>query len=577
VHTGVTLKPGESRTITFVVAWHFPNPNREQLAFLRDIKTLKHHYAGRFRDAAAVVKHIAENFDRLSATTRLWRDTWYDSTLPYWLLDRLFATATTTATATCLRFDNGRFYGWEGTHCCPGTCCHVWQYAHTVGRLFPQLERSLREMVDFGWEFDDKTGVIYYRGEASRELAVDGQCGTICRAYREHQMSADDSMLKKIWPRVKRATECMLDRDTEGDGILDGAQYNTLDTTWYGANAWLSSLYLAAVHAARAMAEEMGDAAFAGRCRGVAEAGRKSLVDKLFNGEYFIHIPDPKHPEANNTNTGCHADQLLGQTWARQLHLGEIVPADKARAALASIWKYCFTPDIGPYRKAIEPVIKGGRWYAMPGEGGLLVCTFPKGGAAESRGQGQDVWATIYFNECWTGFEHHVASHMMWEGMTLESLAITRMVHDRHHPAKRNPYNEVECSSHYARAMSAWGTFISACGFEYHGPKGYLAFSPRLSPEKFKAAFTAAEGWGNIEQVREGKTQTQRISVKWGKLRLKSMAFDTADSAARRTVLLRVLTHEERFVAECSGTRVNINLSAEFELRAGQTLELTIT
>jgi uncharacterized protein (DUF608 family) len=551
--------------------------DRAALSFLRDIKTLRHHYAKRFKDAGAVVQHIAENFDRLASTTRLWRDTWYDSTLPYWLLDRLFATAATPATSTCYRFDNDRFYGNEGTHCCPGTCCHVWQYGHSIARTFPQLERAVREMVEFGLEFDDKTGLIHYRGEAGRELAVDGQCGTICRAYREHQMSADDAFLRRIWPNVKKATEFMLARDTNSDGILDGAQYNTLDTAWYGANAWLSSLYLASVRAAGAMANEMGDDDFATRCAAVAEAGRKSLVDRLFNGEYFIHIPDPAHPEANNSNVGCHTDQLLGQTWARQVHLGEIVPVENAKAALASIWKYCFTPDIGPYRKAIESSIKGGRWYAMPGEGGLIVCTFPKGGAAESRGKGRDEWATIYFNECWTGFEHHVASHMMWEGMTLESLAITRMLHDRHHPSKRNPYNEVECSSHYARAMSAWGTLISVCGFEYHGPKGYLAYSPRLTPEKFKAPFTAAQAWGTIEQVREGGKQTQRIAVKWGELRLRTLQVDTEAPATERTVQLRIGALEEEFVAKSTGSRVLIDFAGEVAIPAGKALELVIS
>ncbi len=576
VHRGLNLKPGESGTLTFIIAWHFPNPDRAALSFLRDIKTLRHHYAKRFKDASAVVQYIAENFDRLAATTRLWRDTWYDSTLPYWLLDRLFATATTPATSTCYRFDNGRFYGNEGTHCCPGTCCHVWQYGHSIARTFPQLERSVREMVEFGLEFDDKTGLIHYRGEAGRELAVDGQCGTICRAYREHQMSADDAFLKRIWPNVKKATEFMLARDTNSDGILDGAQYNTLDTAWYGANAWLSSLYLAAVRAAGTMATEMGDRDFAARCAAIADAGRKSLVDRLFDGEYFIHIPDPAHPEANNSNNGCHTDQLLGQTWARQVHLGEIVPVENAKTALASIWKYCFTPDIGPYRKAIESSIKGGRWYAMPGEGGLIVCTFPKGGAAESRGKGRDEWATIYFNECWTGFEHHVASHMMWEGMTLESLAITRMLHDRHHPAKRNPYNEVECSSHYARAMSAWGTFISACGFEYHGPKGYLAFSPRLTPEKFKAAFTSAQGWGTLEQSREGRVQSQRVHVRWGRLTLASLAFDLPSQAHAQSTAIRATGKELKARFAQSGPRIAIEISEQVTIREGESLDIEI-
>ena len=80
-------------------------------------------------------------------------------------------------------------------------------------------------------------------------------------------------------------------------------------------------------------------------------------------------------------------------------------------------------------------------------------------------------WQMGYFNECMSGFEHQVASHMMAEGMTDEALIITRSIHDRYHAAKRNPYNEIECSDHYARAMASYGTFITACGFEYHGPK----------------------------------------------------------------------------------------------------------
>ena len=46
--------------------------------------------------------------------------------------------------------------------------------------------------------------------------------------------------------------------------------------------------------------------------------------------------------------------------------------------------------------------------------------------------------------------------------------------------------------------MASYGVFLAACGYEYHGPKGHLAFAPRLTPEDFRAAFTAAEGWGRF-------------------------------------------------------------------------------
>ena len=51
--------------------------------------------------------------------------------------------------------------------CCPGTCTHVWHYAHSVARLFPELERILRQRVDFGLALRED-GSIRFRGEANK-------------------------------------------------------------------------------------------------------------------------------------------------------------------------------------------------------------------------------------------------------------------------------------------------------------------------------------------------------------------------------------------------------------------------
>ena len=44
----------------------------------------------------------------------------------------------------------------------------------------------------------------------------------------------------------------------------------------------------------------------------------------------------------------------------------------------------------------------------------------------------------------------------------LEGLAVERMLHDRYHAARRNPWNEVECGDHYARSMASYGVFLAA-------------------------------------------------------------------------------------------------------------------
>lgn len=526
----VKLAPGEETTISCVIAWHFPNPPRDQLGFIKDIAKLKHHYAARFADAHAIAAHMLSDFKKLDAITRSWREAWYNSTLPRWFLDRTFATISTAATTTCYKFDNGRFYGWEGTYCCAGTCTHVWQYAQGLARVFPEFERSLRENIDFDQEFVQKSGLIHYRGEAARELAIDGQCGTIIRAYREHTMTPDDRYLKKVYPNVKKAMELVIARDKGADGILDGPQYNTLDTTWYGEIAWISSLYLGALRTTAAMALDAGDKDFAKNCQTIADRGKSAMVDRLFNGEYFVHKPDATKPQANSTGTGCHIDQVFGQSMAIQAGLvnesDRVIPREQSILALRSLFKYSFSLDIGPYRTFAEKTVKGGRWYAMPGEGGLLMCTWPKGGSNSATGKSGDAWAAGYFNECMSGFEHQVASHMIAEGLVTEGLAITRMIHERYHASKRNPYNEVECSNHYARAMAAYGSFVAACGFSYHGPRGILKFNPKVfdpaKPKAFRAPFICAQGWGTYSQdlIFKGAGEYRSLSVAFGQLTL---------------------------------------------------------
>ncbi len=571
----LSLRAGDSAKVTFVLGWHFPaylNPSGE-MAAIRDIGQLRRRYARRFDSASDTVSYVARHLDSLAGETALWNETWYRSTLPFWFLDRTFLTLDTLATTTCHWFDNDRFYAWEGVDCCPGTCQHVWQYAQGVARVFPQIERDVRERVDFGLAWHDN-GAMDYRGESGRNVAHDGFAGTLLRVYREHQTSSDSAFLRRLWPRVRKSLEYLMREDADGDGLLEGEQFNTLDASWFGPMAWVSSLYLAALAAGREMALEMEDEAFARRCQRLMIVGRRNLVDRLFNGEYFIHKPDPARPEATNTNDGCHIDQVFGQSYAWQLGLGRVVPEAECASALRSIWRYNFTPDVGPYRQNFK-AITAGRWYALPGEGGVIMCTWPKGGAERASGKGNPTFVG-YFNECMTGFEYQVAAHMLWEGMVTEGMAIVRTIHDRYHASKRNPYNEVECSDHYSRAMMSYGVFLAACGYEYHGPKGHLGFAPRITPEHFRAAFTAAEGWGTFSQDREARSQSHTLDLKWGKLRVRTLAFTLADGVRPARARVRAAGKWIDATVRPVGSRAEITLGSEVTLRAGESMEVTV-
>ncbi len=544
------LEPGRKKAWTVVLAWHFPNREHGR------------SYAKRFADARAVAHYVFDNHDRLASHTRLWRDTYYDSTLPFWLLDRLHSTVSNLATETCQWWANGRFWAWEGVGCCAGTCTHVWNYQHALAKLFPSLERSIREMQDFGAGFDDKTGLVGFR--SNRAYAADGQCGTVLKAYREHLMAPDRSFLEDNWPRIKKALSYSIRRDGNEDGLIEDSQHNTYDIEFYGANTFIGSLYLAALRAGEEMAEELGDVAFAKRVRRIYQSGRKLTLERLWDGEYFVQEVDlTKHPKFQYKK-GCLSDQLFGQGWAHVLGLGHIYPPDKVVSALKAIWTYNWAPDVGPHNKAHPP----GRVFADPGEAGLFTCTWPKSKHLDN--------GVRYKNEVWTGIEYQVANNMVADGLVTEALAICRGIHDRYAPAKRNPYNEVECGDHYARAMASWAVFTNLAGHRYHGPKGFVAFAPKITPEDFRAAFTAAEGWGTFAQARDGDRQIERITMRWGRLRLCELAFELAENADAVTVEIRLGDQAVAATSKTQGRQVTIALDKPVVVDQGQTLTITL-
>jgi uncharacterized protein (DUF608 family) len=555
----LTLRPGEEQSVVFVLGWWLPNMRR-------DDAVVGNRYAARFDGADAVAGYVVRNLDRLSDETRLWHTTYYDSTLPHWLLDRLHSTAANLATTTCQWWKSGRFWAWEGAGCCRGTCGHVWNYAHTMARLFPELERSVREMQDFAPGIGlHPDGAIGFRGEGWTDWAGDAQGGYILKAWREHQTSPDDAFLRRNWPNIRKAMQFLIDQDGDANGLLEGRQPQTYDQDFYGPNTMVGSLYLGALRAAEEMATEVGDAAFAATCRRIFEAGRENSVRELFNGEYFIQLVDLKQHPDWQYGDGCLAEQLFGQGWAHQTGLGYLYPAPAVRTALRSVWKYSWAPDVGPQNKAHDPE----RWFAYPGEAGLFECTWPK-----SRHMGPR--STEYRDEVWTGSEYQVAGHMAWEGMLTEALAICRGVHERYHPSRHNPWNEIECGDHYARSMASWGVLIGLSGFEYHGPKGHIGFAPRLGPEHFRSAFTAAEGWGALSQSRAGRTQTNAIAVRWGRLRLRTVALELPERAALKEAVVTVDGRRLRAAVAQEGRRVTVQAARDVVVDAGGQLEVAL-
>ena len=306
------LEPGEQRAIEFIVTWHFANfrgqrsGQRAGRPFVRSSFRLGYWLSPVTLSRPTLTGSPATLASgSRPGTTRRCRT---GCSTVQWPTRRRWRRRLATA------FEDGRFWAWEGIGCCYGTCTHVWHYAQAPGRLFPEIERIERERVNFGIGQHADGGIgMRTKLTGSNEHADDGHCGRVLGVLREHQMSTDDAFLRRLWPNVKKAVQFMIRRDGNADGLLEGAQPNTLDANWYGKISFISSLYLAMLKASEAMATEMGDEQFAGQCREIAKRGQKS-IQQTFNGEYFVQIEDPDHKDKIGVGSGCYIDQVFGQT-----------------------------------------------------------------------------------------------------------------------------------------------------------------------------------------------------------------------------------------------------------------------
>lgn len=524
-----TLSPGETRSYQFWLTWFFPNRHNSwhgpQAVRQGAAPTIRNHYATRFADAWEVAVYTVSEWQRLSDETRKFHDSFFSSTLPDYILNAVSANIVPMRSNTCFWLEDGRFYGWEGCFdnagCCAGSCTHVWSYAYSLAFLFPSLEREMRR-IEFQIE-TEPDGYMMFRnmkslgeefiwtwGEQKPEAAVDGQMGSILRAYREWQLSGDVDWLKSIWSGIKQAMNfASVHWDSDQDYVLDGKQHNTYDIEFYGPNPLSSIYFLAALRAVSEIAAVLDEPELAQRCQQAFARGSHKLDGLLWNGEYFIQKIDDVDEHKYQHGLGCLTDQLLGQLHAHALGLGDLLPREHIRAASKSIFDYNF-------RVGFENHSNCQRTYVLNDESGLLLCTWPNGGRPK--------FPFVYSDEVWTGIEYHVAAELIYDGWLDAGLQIVRAVQDRHDGVRRNRWDEVECGHHYARSMSSWTVLLALSGQRADLGKAALSFNPVVDastdPNRFECFWSNGRAWGRYRQTRASAetSWTPEIEVLGGSL-----------------------------------------------------------
>jgi len=547
-----SLKPGCKKTIKLMFAWYVPKSDLRHGKDPKDNRTCKTSeqscysqeyycpwYAGRFKDIKDIAKYWQDNYNDLRRKSALFRDSFYDTTLPPEVIEAVAANLTILKSPTVLRQTDGRLWAFEGCHenagCCPGSCTHVWNYAQAIAHLFPSLERTFRR-TEFS-ESQDDTGHQTFRSALPIRpvrddfyAAADGQLGGIMKIYRDWRIGGNTLWLKAIWPKVKLSLDyCIKTWDPKLKGFLEEPHHNTYDIEFWGANGHSTGFYLGALTAGIEMGKALD--VNVSHYQELLKKGRRYMQTKLFDGEYFyqriqwqgLQASDPViaskekwnteySPEALKLlekegpkyqyGTGCLSDGVLGAWMARVSGLGDILDSEKIKSHLASVYKYNFKKDLSDHANPQRP------GYAMGKEGGLLLCTWPKGGKPSL--------PFVYSNEVWTGIEYQVASHLMMNGMVDKGLEIVRTCRSRYDGRVRNPFDEYECGHWYARAMASYALLQGLTGVRYDAVDKTLYIDSRIG-DNFKTFLSTAAGFGNV-WLKNGKPF---VDIKFGSLDIK--------------------------------------------------------
>ncbi|MBW1903165.1 MAG: hypothetical protein JRJ20_16280 [Deltaproteobacteria bacterium] len=337
--TGFELEAGEERTITFVLSWYFPGGTFGRTDIPQwYFEEAGSQYENWWKDAGDVGNYVAENFDYLDASTRLYHETMYSSNIPRYVLDRITSNICVLKSPTSFWTREGYFGIWESTSFKEewfGNCKHVIHYAQGHARLYPELGRILRE-IDLDTQMEE--GLLPAR-QGQLVNAFDGHFGSILGVYREHLLSVNNDFLAAAWPRTKKAMDFAISTyDYNHDGMLSGSYHNTLDCNVSGTSPWIGSLYMAALKACEKMAMIMGEEETAAIYRQIWTAGIENQDAQLWSDSLGYYIE--KTENLPNTLIMAHAvslDMFLGQWWANQLNLGQIYPEDRTNAGLRKI------------------------------------------------------------------------------------------------------------------------------------------------------------------------------------------------------------------------------------------------
>ncbi|AFZ01978.1 GH116 family glycosyl hydrolase [Calothrix sp. PCC 6303] len=489
----LTLQPGETLEVPFVLTWDFPvtefaagvNYNRRYTDF----------FGSNGKNALQIAETALEQYRDWLEKIQTWQKPILNRhDLPDWMKMALFnelydlTAGGTLWSAASPKDPVGQFAVLE--------CLDYRWYESLDVRLygsfgllmlFPELEKAvMRAFARAIPASDEKTRVIgyYYTIGAESPLAIRKAAGAtphdlgapnehvwektnytsyqdcnlwkdlgsdfVLQVYRDFVFtgSKDIEFLAECWDAIALTLEYLKAFDKDHDGIPEnsGAPDQTFDD-WklQGVSAYCGGLWLAALEAAIAICdillENHGDQEKLTAQKIIytdwLAKSRPIYQQKLWNGQYY-------RLDSESGSDVVMADQLCGQFYARLLKLADIVPHDCAISAVRTVYEACFIN------------FNDGKFGAANG--------------LRPDGSPENPKATHPL-EVWTGINFGLAAFLMQMGMQDEAWKLTEVVVQQIYDNGlqfRTPEAITATGTFractYLRAMAIWGIYLVLIG-----------------------------------------------------------------------------------------------------------------
>ncbi len=372
----VTLGPGEIREVLVTLAWDLPSIRFGQGR--RWFRAYTDDWGRAGRNAQALCQRALDKATDWENRIANWHDAVTEDlgaaphqagmaiNESYFLVDGL--TVATSATGSP---DNRRHFGIIECHdYALYNTLDLWIYAaEAVAQFFPDLAASVAEdYADFLLAVDNDARrhrwdltpfPINPAGSCPHDLGGPGEdpfvtpnsytyrdgtiwkdlnCDLVLCIYREGR-AMGAGWRRSRFGAVKVAIDHLQQFDRDGDGLIenDGTPDQTFDNIpMKGPSSYCGGLWIATLFAGAELAAEAGEPELAQAWTAQAWRASAAYNDRLFNGAWFRVDTDGPFSES------CFIEQLFGPFLAKRLGLADIVPEDRARQALRSIFERNF-------------------------------------------------------------------------------------------------------------------------------------------------------------------------------------------------------------------------------------------